>query len=666
MIYLVTNAPMLIKSGNYEIISIEKSLELLEPLKIVGTDTETEGFDVHTKKLLSLQLGCFEYQIVIDCLTVDVKLYKNYLESDRTFLFWNAKFDLKFLYHHGIMVKNVWDGFLAEKLLWLGYPPGMHEMSLKAAGLYYVNIELDKSIRGQIITKGLVDDVIEYAALDVKYLESIREKQILKLQEKELVKALKVENEFVKCLAYIEYCGVKLSTEKWKAKLDSDVNLYEEKLQQLNAWVVDNQYRLKGKYCRVDIQGDLFSGFDTSPKCCINWTSPKQVIPLFEELDLDLLTEDRVTKKPKKSTDIKVIEPQAGKSELIPLFVEFKKAAILVNTFGEKFLDLINPVTRRIHPNFWQLGADTGRLSSSEPNAQNLPRDPITRACFIAEPGNKWISADYQGQETALMASIANDKAMLEELEHGSGDLHSLAAKAIFTEEIPRDLPVIEVKNKFKHLRQEAKGYEFCFNYGGQASTLVRNYGIDENKAEEIYRNYMEGFSGLRDYQKWARKQVRQDGFILLSPITGHKAFIYDFEELKRLQKRQAQPGFWEYYREMKHSAPNCDTVQDVRRLAKRWADSEKQSINYRIQGAGALTFKYASIFLFRYIIENNLFGVVKYTLPCHDEINLECPEEIAEEIAKVLVDCMERGAKPFCTRIKLGADVTIGDYWIH
>lgn len=87
MIYLVTNAPDLIKSELYENISVEKSLELLEPLRVVGVDTETEGFDIYTKKLLSLQLGCYDFQIVIDCLTINVQQYREYLESDRTFIF---------------------------------------------------------------------------------------------------------------------------------------------------------------------------------------------------------------------------------------------------------------------------------------------------------------------------------------------------------------------------------------------------------------------------------------------------------------------------------------------------------------------------------------------------------------------------------------------------
>lgn len=164
MIYLVTTHQELFSNNIYQIITVEESLKLLESLTIVGLDTETEGFDPYTKKLLLLQLGCYDFQVVIDCKTIDIQLYKDYLESDRTFLGWNLKFDLKFLFRQHIVPKKVYDGFLAEKLMWLGYPPGIHSLSLKTAGETYCNIELDKTVRGKIHYAGLTTDVIEYAA----------------------------------------------------------------------------------------------------------------------------------------------------------------------------------------------------------------------------------------------------------------------------------------------------------------------------------------------------------------------------------------------------------------------------------------------------------------------------------------------------------------------
>lgn len=664
MIYLVTKQQSLWTSDRYKVISAEEALELLAPLSVVELDTETMGLDPYTKELLTVQLGCAEFQVVIDCTSVDIHLFKEYMENpQRMFLGWNIKFDLKFLYHQRIVPLRVYDGYLAEKLLWLGYPAGMHEMSLKAASINYLGVDMDKSVRGKIIQTGLTEDVIVYAAGDVSYLGKIRDKQLIELEKKGLLKAIDFENEFVKCLAYIEYCGAKLDVDKWKIKMATNLNNLEKYEAELNEWVEESEY--SSKYCSVNIQGDLFNGFDTKPRCHINWTSSQQVIPLFEELGLNLKVLDKKTKHYKKSVDIKVVEPQASKSPLIPIYIKYKKAAIIVNTFGQKFLNLINPVTGRIHANFNQLGTDTGRLSSTEPNLQNLPHDAQTRACFVSDKGNRWISADYSGQESYLMASMANDEAMLDELINGSGDLHSLTAKMVF-QQIPRDMPLKDIKKNFKDLRQEAKGYEFCFNYGGQDSTLIRNYGLDAKRAKEIYENYMSGFAGLKRYQDFRRVDVMRKGYILLSPITGHKAYIYDYDELKMQMEKQDDPDFWAYYREMKQENPECDTVQGVRRLARRKAESEKQSINYPIQAAGALCFKLASIKLFNWLLKNGLLFKVKYCIPVHDEINLEAPDEISEEVADILVKCMVSAGKPFCTRAHLGADVEIGDHWIH
>lgn len=664
MIYLVTKQQSLWTSDRYKVISAEEALELLAPLSVVELDTETMGLDPYTKELLTVQLGCAEFQVVIDCTSVDIHLFKEYMENpQRMFLGWNIKFDLKFLYHQRIVPLRVYDGYLAEKLLWLGYPAGMHEMSLKAASINYLGVDMDKSVRGKIIQTGLTENVIVYAAGDVSYLGKIRDKQLIELEKKGLLKAIDFENEFVKCLAYIEYCGAKLDVDKWKIKMATDLNNLEKYEAELNEWVEESEY--SSKYCSVNIQGDLFNGFDTKPRCHINWTSSQQVIPLFEELGLNLKVLDKKTKHYKKSVDIKVVEPQASKSPLIPIYIKYKKAAIIVNTFGQKFLNLINPVTGRIHANFNQLGTDTGRLSSTEPNLQNLPHDAQTRACFVSDKGNRWISADYSGQESYLMASMANDEAMLDELINGSGDLHSLTAKMVF-QQIPRDMPLKDIKKNFKDLRQEAKGYEFCFNYGGQDSTLIRNYGLDAKRAKEIYENYMSGFAGLKRYQDFRRVDVMRKGYILLSKITGHKAYIYDYDELKMQMEKQDDPDFWAYYREMKQENPECDTVQGVRRLARRKAESEKQSINYPIQAAGALCFKLASIKLFDWLLKNGLLFKVKYCIPVHDEINLEAPDEISEEVADILVKCMVSAGKPFCTRAHLGADVEIGDHWIH
>jgi len=679
MIYLVTADKELFTTDIYKIISVEESLALLNPLKIVGLDTETEGLDPWTKKLKLLQLGNRNFQVIIDCFTVDVLKYKDYLESDRTFLGWNLKFDLKFLFRNGIYPKSLYDGYLAEKLLWLGYPAGMHSLSLKAAGNNYLNIELDKSVRSKITYSDLTTDVIQYSADDVKYLEDIIHKQWKKLYEKNLTNAIKVENQFVIPLAYCEYCGIKLDINKWRAKMKVDQDIFNKTVGNLNNWVIEH-FPKDSTLVGRNLQGDLWDGFDAEPKCKINWSSPKQVIPLFEKLGLNLMTKDRATGDMKKSVDTKVIKPQQEVSSIVPIYMEYKAAAKVVGTYGQNFIDQINPISGRIHTNFTQLGADTTRITSGGKdksnnteyvNLLNLPANATTRDCFVAEPGNKWISLDYKGQETYLMASIANDKAILKELTEGSGDIHSLVAYMSYPE-IPRDTPIKDIKKLYPELRQNSKGTEFGINYGGDANTIYINNGIPLEEAHRVYDAYMSAFKGLKEYQNFRRKDWWDKGYILLSPLTGHKAFIYDYEELQEIQKSFKEPGFWEYYREMKDSAPTCETVQKVKYFFKRKSTYEKKSINFPIQAAGSMCLRYSMIYFFEYIRKNKLFDIVKICITPYDEINCEAPEKIAYEIAKVLYNCMVKAGEIFCTECKLDADISyidnnkLPDHWVH
>lgn len=701
----------------------------MDSWKVVQLDTETEGLDVYTKRLLTVQFGTRDIQIVVDCTSVDVLQYKSFLESNRVFLGWNLLFDLKFLYHHNIYPNNIYDGMLAEKLIWLGYPAGMKGMSLKDTAFRYLGIDIDKTIRGKINQTGLTEDVIVYAAGDVQPLEDIKDAQEKEIQAQELETAVSFENEFVKCLAYIEYCGVRLDVPRWKAKMENDLERLNKAEKALNDWVVSyykehlhdpdstNTLEVEVDFCleervgskvikhaieyktytpieaprtvtgpdyvsylkqklkvvfpfvKINLQGDLFSGFDTEPKCCINWSSSKQVIPLFELLGFNLITFDKVTKKKKKSVDAKIIKAQLDVSPIAALYLDYQGASKVVSTYGQNWLNAINPVTGRIHANFYQLGADTARLScgggTANVNVQNLPHDPETRACFIPEDGNDWISADYQGQESRIIASVSNDTAMLDLFINGCGDVHSLVAKMAYSHVIG-DTPIEEIKEKFPQYRQEAKGIEFAVNYGGDANTIMNNKGIPLSEAKAIYENFMRGFPGVAKYQDYCRREVMKKGYILLNPVTKHRAHIYDFEELDRIQKKFDDPEFWDYYREMKKYDPSCETVKDVQNYFRRKSASEKQSINYRIQNRGAMMFKLASIKLFNYLKKNNLLGVVKYCIPVHDEINLECPKAMSEEISKILVKCMKQGAKPFCTRLPLGADVSVGEHWIH
>lgn len=686
MIYFVTNQMQLFESKNYKIINVEESLRLLNTITIVGIDTETQGFSPFLKKLLLLQLGNRDFQVVIDCTTVDVTLYKEYIESDRLFIGWNLKFDVRFLFYYGIVPKNLYDGFIAEKMRWLGFPSGMHSLSLKSAGENYLGVELDKSVRGEIIwRKELTDDIIIYAANDVKYLEDIMNEQLKILIPRGQKLALEVENKAILPTAYFEFCGVKLDTEKWEAKMAKDQETFNRAKDKLDNYVVGmyNKDNTLKKFIKI-MEPDLFGFVTPGPSCNINWKSPKQVIPFLETLGFNLETRDKVTGGMKKSIDAIVIEGQTNVHPIAEVYLEFKAAQKVTSTYGQNFLDLRNPVTGRIHTNFNQIGTDTHRYSSGGGedkevipgrkiplvNLQNLPADAETRACFVAESGNKWISADYSGEESVILANISKDKAMIDLFLHGCGDLHSLVAKMVYPDEL-KDIPVEQVKKLRPDLRKKAKAPEFTFAYGGDANTLISKDHIPEEEAKLIEANYKKGFPGVAAYQSYQRKVVMQLGYINTCPEVGFRAYIYDFEELDRIQK-QFNQEFWTKYRKLKIENPSDPIVKDVKYYFKRKSASERQSINYPIQSRGSAIFKIAAVNLFNWVVNNGLFGIVKFCIPAHDEFNIEAPEEIAEQVADKLHECMVRAGKFICKIVPLEAEVsrlengTLPTYWIH
>lgn len=728
MIYLVSHNKSLFQTDKYVEATMEQAMSVLLPLKLCQLDSETKGLDCHTKALLTIQLGNRDNQVVIDWTTLTPKekrIVKNYLESDRLFLGWNLMFDLTFLYVQGIYPKHIWDGMIVEQLLYLGYPASMREKSLRAAAWNYLNINIDKTVRGKIINDGLTIEVVIYAAGDVTYIEDIKEKQDIEVEKQGMKLAVELECEFVKSLAYFKYCGVHLDVTKWKAKMAKDQAKLNKAISELNAWVVawdkenphsgyDIQYPelkypkysadypaevkrlikdgykrfpqedlqtpdgkvdaykkvIKNQFTRIDTQGDLFTGFDTEPKCVINWSSQKQVIPLFELLGINVETFDKKTKQKKKSIEANVLKPQKNDFPIIPIFLEYQEAAKVVSTYGQNWLNAINPKTGRIHADFHSIGTDTARVSSGggiwKLNMQNLPHDPETRACFTSEEGNAWLSADYQSQESRIIASVSKDEKMIDLFEHGCGDVHSLVAYMSYPNIIPRDTKIEDIKKLYHNWRQKAKSIEFAINYGGDYNTISKNDGIPVEEAKEIYDNFMEGFPGIKRYQDYCRMAVMRDGYILLNPLTGHRAHIYDAEELKETHNKMQEPGFWEYYQNVRKRNPQDEIVQEVRHYMQRKAASEKQSINYRIQNRGAMCFKLSSIKLFNWIMDHKLIDKVKMCVPAHDEFNLECPVAIKEQVGKVLIDCMVAGGKPFCPNVFLGADIDINDHWVH
>jgi len=508
MIYFVTKQTELFDNINYMILPMEKSLKMIDSWgESFQFDTETNGRDSHINKLLLAQFGDTQNdtQVVVDCTTIDILNYKKLLES-KYIIGQNLKFDLQFLYNYNIIPRKVYDTMIVEQLLYLGYPSIIEDninginYSLKAIAKRYLNIDIDKTVRGEIIWRGIDTSVIIYAAGDVKYLGKIKNIQIDECKKKSCIKAAKLECDFVPVIAYLEWCGIKLDVDKWKIKMKKDLEDLSIAKKELDSFVISNP--LLSEFTFIDRQGDLFTGFDLTPKCTINWSSSSQVIQVAKILGFDTKVVDKKTGEEKDSVIEKQLKKQKGiNDEFLKLylghgesgdddfFIGYQGAAKLVTSFGQGHLNAINPITGRIHTSYKQLGADTGRMSSGSkqnnndlakfkklpinpsskqkkeglgcpyPNMQQLPSDDYTRSCFIAESNNLWVSCDYSAIESRLGADIYKEQSMIDEYLHGSGDIHSLVAKMVFDE--LKDIPIKDIKKKFPHLRKLAKPIEF-------------------------------------------------------------------------------------------------------------------------------------------------------------------------------------------------------------
>jgi DNA polymerase I-like protein with 3'-5' exonuclease and polymerase domains len=661
MIYIVTNEPekfTTMLDNTLALATVNDVLTYFKDKDELEFDTETMGFDPFTCQLLSAQFGDYTRQYVVDTLTVDITLFRTLLET-KTILMQFAKFDLRFLYYYKIFPKNVYDTFLAEAVLYMGIK--QHRKSLDVLVDRYCNIQMSKEVRNVIHIEGLSKRVIEYAAKDVKYLSIIKEKQLVLLKEKNLLRALDLDNKFVCVLAYVEFSGFKLSEDKWRIKIDKDNNTLADAITSLDKWIIDNEMT---NY--ISHQLDMFND---KIKTVINWSSSKQVIKLFKELNIKTDIIDKHTGLIKNSVDAKVLAPQADKFEIIPIYTNYQKAAKLVSTYGEGVLKQINPQTGRIHTSFRQL-MDTGRMSCGGDNAinlQNIPADEAHRGCFIPEKDNKIIVADYSGQESVVFANFSQDPEIIAFYQQGMGDMHSFIASKIYPE--LDGLSMSEIKSKHKQKRQNAKAAGFAIQYGGVGATIADNLNLTSEEGEAIYNGYFKAFPGIKNYFVKCKKQALRDGFVSLNQVSARKSFIDFYDRYKEFEKITKEDNFWDDYRA--HKQQDTELFKKhykptVREYFKFKGMIERKSLNYPIQGSSAEITKFGALKFFNYITDSGLMGVVKICNIVHDEIVIECPEVIANKMAKILQECMEDAGKPFCKIIPLKAEPCITDHWEH
>jgi len=684
MIYIVSSQTQPFNRDEFTIISVEESLAMMQSWAVIQYDSETTGRDPHLCTLLCAQFGNDKAgaRIVVDCTTVNIGKYKSLLES-KFLIGHNLKFDLQFLYNYTIVPRKVYDTMIVEQLLHLGWPAGKISYSLKEVAWRRLNINIDKTVRGEIIWRGLDTKVIEYSAGDVTYLEKIMWSQVEDLKKQDLMKAARIECDFVPVIAYLEWCGIHLDQEKWKAKMRSDQEKLKKAKEDLNSFVVSRN-DLK-QFVYINTQGDLWGGYDLTPKVNINWASSAQVVRIAKILGFNTKTKDKKTGEDKDSVLEKLLKPQKGIcDEFLKLYFDYQEHFKVYSSFGQGHLNAINPKTDRIHTVYKQLGAASGRMSCGSqqpntdlaklkqipskectyPNMQQLPADEPTRGAFTAPEGYEWCSCDYSALESRLGADIYNEKSMLDEFLHGSGDMHSLCAYMVYKNEIPRGTPIKNIKKLYPDLRKHVKPIEFSQQFGGSEFAIQGAMGCTMEEALAFKQAYDSGFPGIADFKKKGSEFVRKNGYILMCQYSGHKMYWYDHDEWVERQKSFTQQ-FWEEYR-TKHKGTGNAIAQEVSMHFKAASKYDRMALNAPTQGSGIVILKIAMTDFFNWIVNNNYFHTVELSALVHDEANIIYPKELHDIVPAKLKECMEHAASIICTKLPIPAEASVSNHWVH
>jgi len=391
----------------------------------------------------------------------------------------------------------------------------------------------------------------------------------------------------VHVLATVEANGAKVD----KTKLSNHSKELADKIQILS----------KQAY---DIAGDEF-----------NLDSPKQLLEvLYEKLKLPIL---KKTPKGQPSTNEETLKRLSEEYELPRIILEYRGLAKLKSTYTDSLIKIENPHTKRIHTSYQQAVTSTGRLSSTEPNLQNIPIKTAEgrriREAFIPEKGNIMISADYSQIELRIMAHLSKDKNLTHAFNNNL-DVHSSTAAEVFD---------IDIEAVTLEQRRSAKAINFGLMYGMSAFGLTRQLDIPRAEAQQYLDTYFERYTGVKKYIENTKLKAKEDMFV--ETIMGRRLYLNEINAANGLRRQAA----------------------------------ERAAINAPLQGSAADIIKKAMIDIDKYLSAE--MKEVKMIMQVHDELIFEAPEEIAQETLTLVKKMMEETAK---LDIPLIADAQIGANW--
>lgn len=577
-------------------------VENLLSQKAVCFDTETTSLEETEAELIGLSFSYkkgLAYYIPISENQEEAKktleIFRPFFEEKNILkIAHNIKYDYKVLKNYDIEVQGaIFDTMIAHYLI---NPDMKHGMDyLSEIYLNYTPISIESLIgkkgknQGNLRSASLKQQT-NYAAEDADVTFQLYEIFEQKLKEENLENLFyRIEMPLMKVLAKMELAGISLDKEclkKESLELENDLKNLEKKI--------------------FEFSGEEF-----------NLNSPKQLGEiLFEKLKLD--AKAKKTKTGQYSTSEEVLQKLESKHEIIKHILEYRTYQKLKSTYVDALPMQVNEKTGRIHTNFMQTVAATGRLSSVNPNLQNIPirtlRGQQVRAAFIASEGKKIISADYSQIELRLIAEISGEKNMIEAFQKGE-DIHASTAAKLFK------IPLNEVT---KLQRSQAKTVNFGIIYGVSSFGLSEQTGLSRTEAKQMIDAYFETYPRLKEYMNEQIMTARKNGYV--ETILGRKRYLKDINSANFVVKGHA----------------------------------ERNAINAPIQGSAADIIKLAMINIDREL-ENQKMET-KMLLQVHDELIFEAPiDEI--EAAKILIKTQMETA--YATHVPLLTEVGIADNWL-
>lgn len=612
------------------------ALELSEGnTSVVYCDTETQGLDARQHKILLFQVMANDEIFIFDFLKLNnehLKYLVNLLENVAkvTSVWHNAKFDLKFIAHNtGIWMNRAFDTMNAEVLLNAGIGKSTYKLSELA--LKYAGVELskeDRSLFYETEVTNITDQMLQYGAMDVKVLKDIYIQQSQLIKETKLEKIVEFEMPLLPVIAKMEYNGVLLDTGAWKT-LEANERL---RLDRVGEAILDgfiDEIDLSGYSDTFQIASALAIPIKTQKlKRELETFTTKEVMKNWVRQNFNLASPKQLKTGLKliginvESTDKKVLK-KLKSSKLVDALLEKSECAKRISTYGLGVLEFINPVSGRIHTEFLNNGAATGRLSSGNPiNLQNIPNATGYRESFISSPDYDWLSLDYSQQEFRLAGAISGEQKIIDAYIQGA-DMHTATASIIYNK------PLNEITKSERFI---GKTSNFTIIYGGTEYALGRNLGLSKDKSLEILKAFHEGYPTFSQFKECAENMILERGYS--STVLGRKRY------------NPPKPTYMN----------NNEYMQYVNKI-------KREGFNHIIQGTAADITKLAMIGIYK----NNPFGdKLRMLIQVHDEINLEAHKSISRDAVEFVRTEMLNAEQPFLGSIPAAADSLIGEHWIH